>query len=269
MHRVVWIYLDQLRGPVYPRERDRVNVLQIAARDDLRIDQRQLEDRLALASNHRRDAVVITPERDVSGHSRIAPALAERGHGAWARGDGAQHITARMNARTRHQSHLGQAEGPDRALRIARHHERDVFGYRRVERPRQEHAGAVGDLARELEDLGLRQLPRLGVEILHRRQPARDRREIELAEDGHQDLPPLNAGMTSRPKSRRLASTSACGIVSAVLTRKLTRSTPHASQRLSARVMRSGPPRQSPSPACSEAPGPAAWRRTSGRRRRE
>ena len=99
MHRVVWIYLDQLRGPVYPRERDRVNVLQIAARDDLRIDQRHLEDRFALASNDCRDTVVITPERDLSGHRRIAPALAEHGHGALARGDGAQHIAAWMDTR--------------------------------------------------------------------------------------------------------------------------------------------------------------------------
>ena len=65
---------------------------------------------------------------------------------------------------------------------------------------------------------------------------------LELAEERHQALFPLNAGMTSFPKSLRLVSTSACGIVSAVLIRKLTRSTPHASQRLSARVTRSGPP---------------------------
>src|SRR5262249_41342404 len=133
-------------------------------------------------------------------------------------------------------------------------------------RTRQERAAAVRDLARELEDLGLRQLPRLGVEIPHLRQVSRDRCQLELAEERHQDLLPLKAGMTSFPKSLRLASTSACGIASAVLIRKLTRSTPHASQRLSARVTRSGPPRQRPSPACSEASGPVAWRRSCGKR---
>src|SRR5439155_8818815 len=116
-----------------------------------------------------------------------------------------------------------------------------------------------------LDDLGLRDLPRLGVEVAESRQRRRDRVELELTEERHQSFRPLNAGMTSRPKSRRLASTSVCGIISAVLTRKFTRSTPTDSHRFSARVTRSGPPRHRPSPACSPLSGPVACRRSCGR----
>jgi hypothetical protein len=138
-----------------------------------------------------------------------------------------------------------------------------IAGWRRA---RQEHAAAVGDLARELEDLGLRQLPRLGVEVLHHRQPAGDRRELELAEERHQDFSPCQRGhdfAAEEPKARQHV-----GLRDRLrgVDQEVDAIDPHASQRLSAARDALGPPRTEPLARLLRASGPVAWRRSCGRR---
>src|SRR6185369_7143478 len=187
----------------------------------------------------------------------------------------AQHEPARMGPGAAHEPELGERERADRALGVARHPDRRVRRDRRMHRARQERFRRARDLERELQDLRARQRPRFRVEVAHDGEAIDDGGQLQRAEGGHQALTagaPLagllsaKAGITSLANSRRLASTSACGMISIAFIRKLTRSTPTASQRLSACITRCGPPNASPSPACSVASGPVVWRRSWGRR---
>src|SRR5581483_4533330 len=144
-----------------------------------------------------------------------------------------------------------------------------------MERHRHEIAdGVVVDLIVEVEDLGFRQRPGVGLEAVDLAGDAgRVRLNVHTSRERHQRPPPaaaactppsLKCGITYLANTRRLLSTCSCGTVSSAFRRKLTRSTPHSSHFLHARRTRSGSPIAIPSGTPASSPGLEACSRSAG-----
>ena len=201
----------------------------------MRSFERGVENRRTFELHSPNDSVIARIERDVGQLHRRAEPVAKEPARLVAVGERADAIREIVRAGARVDAQLRHVERAERAVAMASDHQLAVTRNRRVQRLRR-HAETLlnVDLVRERENVDVVDRKRFGVgeQFGHLRRTRQMIRGIELSEQRHDSSPQAaastaeNFGITLRANSSRLASTSACGIVSFAFSRKFTQSMP-------------------------------------------